>query len=141
MMNPRFRVGHVWMLCLVLSFLCGTSLTGAQPDKEIDRLAKAYRAARTEFERRTVCREAIDAGVIAEGRSVAVVDAIFGTAYAKKLPRVGTGLDAGVVRFHPLPPPPSSGPHIQAATTGWFFVFEFDSAGRLESYYLTNLHK
>jgi hypothetical protein len=141
MMNPRFRVGYVWTLCLVLSFLCGTSAMGAQPDKEIDRLAKAYRAARTEFERRAVCLDAIDGGVIAEGRSVTVVDAIFGTTYATKLPRVGAGLDAGVVRFHPLPPPPSSGRHIQAATTGWFFVFEFDSAGKVENYYLSNLHK
>ena len=87
------------MLCLVLSFLCGTSVRGAQPDKEIDRLAKAYRAARTEFERRAVCLDAIDAGVIAEGRSVAVVDAIFGTNDAGKLPR-GSELEAGVVDFH-----------------------------------------
>ena len=127
MINPRFRVSHVWIISLVLGFLYGTSVRATQPDKEIDRLANAYRAARTEFERRAVCLDAIDAGVIAEGRSVAVVDAIFGTTYARKLPRAGRGLDAGVVRFHPLPPPPSD--KIQAATTGWFFVFEFDSSG------------
>src|SRR5215470_9769597 len=74
MINPRFRVGYVSILCLVLGFLDGASLTQAQPDKEIDRLAKAYRAAKTEFEQRTVCLDAIDTGVIADGRSVAVVD-------------------------------------------------------------------
>jgi hypothetical protein len=88
-----------------------------------------------------VCLNAIDVGVIAEGRSVAVVDAIFGTTYAKKLPRVGAGLDAGFVDFHPLPPPPSSGRHIQAAQVGWYLAFKFDSAGRLQDYCLTNLHK
>jgi hypothetical protein len=139
MMKPRFKVGHVSILCLLLIFLNGTSARTIQPDdKEIDRLAKAYRAARTEFERRAVCLEAIDAGVIAVGRSVAVADVIFGTTYARKLPRAGRGLDAGVVLFHPLPPPSDN---IQAATTGWFFVFEFDSAGRLKNYYLSNLHK
>jgi hypothetical protein len=141
MMNPQFRLGHVWILCLVLSFLCGTSVRGAQPDKEIDRLANAYRAARTEFERRAVCLDAIDAGVIAEGRSVAVVDAIFGTTYARKLPRVGAGLEAGFVDFHPLPPPPSTGRHIQAAHVGWYFAFKFDSTGKLQDYCLSNLQK
>jgi hypothetical protein len=138
MMNPRFRLGHVWILCLVLSFLCGTSVRGAQPDKEIDRLASAYRAARTEFERRAICLDAIDAGVVARGHSVAVVDAIFGTTYVKKLPR-GSELETGVVDFHPLPPPPSDA--FAAAHIGWYFGFKFDSTGRLQNYYLSNLHK
>ena len=138
MMNLRFTIGHIWILCLVMGSLCGTSVKGAQPDRGVDRLAKAYRAARTEFERRAVCLDAIDAGVIADGSSVAVVDAIFGTTYARRLPR-GRELGDGIVRFHPLPPPPSD--KIQAAEVGWYFVFKFDSTGRLQNYYLSNLHK
>jgi len=138
MMNPRFRLGHVWILCLVLSLLYGTSVRGAQPDKEIDRLARAYRAARTEFERRAVCLDAIDAGVVARGRSVVVVDAVFGTTWASRRPRAGE-LEQGIVYFHPLPPPPSDA--IQAAHIGWYLVLEFDSTGALQSYYLSNLHK
>ena len=139
MMNPRFRLRDVWMLCLVLSFLCGTSVRGAQPDKEIDRLAKAYRAARTDFERRAVCLDAIDSGVVARGRSVAVVDAIFGTAYSRELPP-GIELEAGVVDFHPLPP--SHGDRsVQVAHIGWYLAFKFDSAGKLQDYFLSNLHK
>jgi hypothetical protein len=138
MMNPRFRVGHVWILCLVLSFLCGTSVRGAQPDKEIDRLAKAYRAARTEFERRAVCLDAIDAGVIADRSSVAVVDAIFGTTYARKLPH-GRELETGIVDFHP---PSLSGSDSRAsAYIGWYLAFKFDTAGKLENYYVSNWHK
>lgn len=137
MMNSRFRVGSVWILCLVLGFLYGTSVRAAQPDKEIDRLAKAYRAARTEFERRAVCLDAIDTGVIARDRSVAVVDAIFGTTYARKLPR-GRELETGVVDFHPLPPPSDA---FAAAHIGWYFAFKFDSTGRLQDYSLSNLHK
>jgi hypothetical protein len=139
MMDPaRFRVGHVGILCLVLGFLYGTSVRGAQPDKEVDRLAKAYRAARTEFERRTVCLEAIDAGVVARGRSVAVVDAIFGTTYARKLPH-GSELETGVVDFHP--PLLSGSDKVASGYIGWYLAFKFDSAGTLQSYYLSNLHK
>lgn len=138
MKNPRFRAGHIWMLCLVLGFLYGTSARGAEPDKEIDRFAKAYQAARTEFERRAVCLDAIDAGVIADDSSVAVIDAIFGTTSARNLPR-GRALADGIVRFHPLPPPPSN--KIQAEEVGWYFVFQFDSGGRVRNYYLSNLHK
>jgi hypothetical protein len=139
MMNPRSKPGHVWILCLVLSFLHGTSVRGQQPDKEIDRLAKAYRAASTEFERRAVCLEAIDAGVIAVGRSLAVVDAIFGTSYAKKRRPPRHELETGVVDFHPLPPPTRN--DVQAAHVGWYFGFSFDSAGQLADYSLSNVQK
>ena len=139
MMNPRFRLGHVWILCLVLSLLYDTSVRGAQPDKEIDRLASAYRAARTESERRAVCLDAIDAGVVARGRSVAVVDAVFGTTYARKLPAAGGELEWGAVEFHPLSPPPNDA--MSAARIGWYLAFEFDSTGSLQNYYLSNVHK
>jgi hypothetical protein len=138
MTNPRFRLGHVWILCLVLSLPYSTSMRGAHPDKEIDRLASAYRAARTEFERRAVCLDAIDAGVVARGRSVGVVDAVFGTTWIRKLPPAGGGLETGVVHFHPSPPSP--GDAVQAAYIGWYLAFEFDSAGTLQNYYLSNVH-
>jgi hypothetical protein len=139
MMNPRFRLGHVWILCFVLILLHGTSVSGTWPDKEVERLARAYRAARTEFERRGVCLDAIDAGVVARGRSVAVVDAVFGTTYARKLPPEGGGLEKGVVDFHPSPPSRSDA--LQAAYIGWYLGFEFDSAGKLQNYYLSNVHQ
>lgn len=139
MMNACFRIGHLGTLCLVLSFLHGTSVSGAQPDKEIDRLAEAYRAARTEFGRRAVCLEGIDAGVIAVGRPVDVVDAIFGTSYAKKRRPPLHELETGTVEFHPLPPSPRN--DVQAAFVGWYFGFSFNSSGQLENYSLSNVHK
>jgi len=140
MMDPRFKVGHVGMLCLVLIFLNGTSARGTQPhDKEIERLAKAYRGAQTEFERRAVCIEAIDAGVIAVGRPLGVVDAIFGTSYAKKRRPPLHELETDTVEFYPLPPPLRN--DVQAAFVGWYFGFRFDSAGHLADYSLSNVHK
>jgi hypothetical protein len=124
----------------VLSFLNGTSARGTQPnDKEIDQLAKAYRAAHTEFERRAVCIEAIDARVIAVGRPVAVVDAIFGTTYAKKLPPPRQR-ETGVVDFY-QPQPSSPRNDVQVPFVGWYFGFSFGSGGHLEDYSLSNVHK
>jgi len=139
MRTLRFRRGHVWILCLVLSFLYGTNVMGAQPDKQVDRLAAAYRGARTEFERRAVCIDAIDAGIVARGRSVAVVDAVFGTTYARKLPIKGSGLEWGVIDFHP---PLESGSDKEASGfIGWFLAFQFYPDGTIENYYLSNVHK
>jgi hypothetical protein len=138
MMSPQLRVGNAWLFCLVLGFLSGTSVLGVQPEKEIDRLAKAYRAARTESERRGICLYAIDAGVLARDRPVAIVDAIFGTTNAGKLPRGGK-LETGVVDFHPSL---RSGNEKDASGyIGWYLAFKFDSTGRLQNYYLSNLHK
>ena len=139
MMKAPFRLGHVWLLCIVLSLLCAESARPELLDININRLARAYREARTDLGRRTVCLEAIDAGLVARGRSVTVVDAVFGTTYAKKLPRAGGELEWGVVDFHPLPPPPSDA--MSAARIGWYLAFEFDSSGTVQNYYLSNVHK
>jgi len=138
MMNPWFRLGHLCFVCLLLGLFYGAGMREAKPTEQIDRLAKTYRVARTEFERRAVCLDAIDAGVIARGRSVAVVDAVFGTSYVRQLP-TGGGLEVGVVDFHPLPPPPSDS--AAAAHIGWYLAFEFDSTGKLQNYYISNIHK
>ena len=126
-------------LCLLLSFLSGASVSAAQPDRKVGRFAAAYRAARTEMERRAVCLDAIDAGVVARGRSVAVVDAVFGTTYAAKLPTKGGGLEWGVVNFHP--PLESGSDKAASGYIGWFLAFQFYPDGTLENYYLSNLHK
>jgi hypothetical protein len=117
MMNLRFKLGHVLVLCLVLSMALGESIRGAEPDTHIDRLARAYRAARTDSERRAVCLEAI---------------------YARKLPP-SHELDWGVVHFRPSPPSPSD--KVAAAYVGWYLAFQLDSAGTLQNYYLSNVHK
>jgi len=139
-MNRWFRLGPVGMLCLTLSLVVWQSVTRAgQPDNRIDRLTQAYRAARTELERRAVCLDAIDAGVVARDRSVTVIDTIFGTTWARKLPPAGGELEWGVVEFHPVASPPSDA--MSAVRIGWYLAFEFDSAGKLQNYYLTNVHK
>jgi hypothetical protein len=137
--NRRFSGGRIWILFAALGLLCCQVETGAQADKDIERFATAYRAARTQIERRAVCLAAIDAGVVARDRSVVAIDAVFGTSYARKLPPAGGDLESGVVEFQPLPPPPSNA--FAAAHLGWYLAFQFDSAGKVQNYYITNVHK
>ena len=134
------KISHLWIVSVVFSLLAGAWALGAQQDKEneINRLAKSYRAARTEFDRRAVCLDAIDAGIIARGRPVGVVDRIFGTNYAKDLPP-GSELEIGGVYFRTQLP--STTDTAQVARVGWYLSFKFDSKGALQDYYLSNLHK
>ncbi len=138
MRTPQSRPVYVCILCVVLSALNGTRVVAAQSDNEVDRFATAYRTARTEFERRAVCLDAIDAGVVARDRPVGVVDAVFGTRYATKLPK-GTDLQWGVVHFHPALE--SGSDKASSGYIGWYLAFQFDSAGKVQNYYLSNVHK
>jgi hypothetical protein len=56
-----------------------------------------------------------------------------------KLPPASGGIETGVVDFHPLPPPPSDA--VASAHVGWYLAFEFDSTGKLQNYYMSNVHK
>jgi hypothetical protein len=60
------------------------------------------------------------------------------TNYAGKLPR-GDELETGVVDFHPALL--SGSEKAASGHIGWYLAFKFDSKGRLQNYYLSNLHK
>ena len=104
----------------------------------VEELRRRYEAAGTEHERRAVCLQAIDQGAIYRGGPVSTLDAIFGTRFAADLPRAGETQSA-TVDFVPFVPSPD--PSIAAGHTGWYLAIQYDAAGRLGNYYLTNLHK
>jgi hypothetical protein len=138
MMKARSRLGLIGLFCIVIGPLLAEGAGLKQQDTNIGRFAREYREARTELQRRAVCLEAIDAGQIARGNSVAIVDAVFGTTCAKKLP-TGREPEWGVVEFHPLPLLP--GDAMSAAHAGWYLAVEFDSSGAVQNYYLSNVHR
>jgi hypothetical protein len=45
------------------------------------------------------------------------------------------------VDFHALPSPSSDGVAVAQGHIGWYLAFEFDSSGKLQNYYLSNVHK
>lgn len=106
-----------------------------------ENLKQRYAAARSPLERRSVCIDAIDEGVIDRGAPVAVLDEIFGTAFSRKLPSASEGRRRDLVLFSPQSEPPPGPPTVASGYVGWYLAFEYDSNGLIQSYYLSNLHK
>jgi NAD(P)H-hydrate repair Nnr-like enzyme with NAD(P)H-hydrate epimerase domain len=152
----RVDVGLILGLNLVL--LCGCtnkapgtpnpSLSELQKqekilDQSIAELKRLYETAPSQRARRTVGLRAIDEGTIKQGRPVAVVDAIFGTHFASRLPVGQGGVETDYIRFGKQisPPPGDSGKAMAFGYLGWFMQIKYDEKGIIQSYHLNNLWK
>jgi len=83
---------------LVVAAASGAADSGAQGSKSVD-LARAYRHAKTEKERRDLCIAMIDGGLIRRGVSIREIDELCGTAFSgRPLPKKGD-TEVGVVHF------------------------------------------
>ena len=109
----------------------------------IAELQRLYRAAQSEQERRTVCLQAVDDGVIYRDGPVSNVDQIFGTHFASDLPAEGQISKGMPVLFATQisPAPRSDGLSAGVPYVGSYFAVEYDHAGKIRYYYLSNLHK
>ena len=113
-----------------------------KPEMTIAELKTLYKAAKSEFERRTICLQAIDQGAFFRPGPVSSIDEIFGTHFAAKLPTRQEGRRTGTVEFALAPPvlPSADGRHETApGSKGWFMAIEYDYTGEIQNYYLTNL--
>ena len=108
------------------------------PENAIEELKRLYWAAKTEYERRAVCLQAIDQGTIYRGGPVSSLDAIFGTHFASSLPGAGESKYAKV-EFVPFVP--SRDESFAAGKFGWYLSIEYSTTGKIVNYYLSNLHK
>jgi hypothetical protein len=102
-------------------------------------LKQRYQRATTAVERRAVCLQAIDDGVIQRGGPVSTVDEIFGTHFAQDLPTARERRRTAVIDFVTFVPSPDNSraaPHL-----GWYLAVEYDPQGTIQNYYLSNLHK
>ena len=102
-------------------------------------LKQRYLVAGTEQDRRDVCLIAIDQGLIKRTGLISVVDELFGTRFADRLPSRKEEFRTGTVDF--LPSKPSSDNSVAAGHKGWFLAITYDFNGEIQNYYLTNLHK
>lgn len=114
-------------------------MTAPWPAEDVTRFALQYQAASTEVQRRAVCIDAIDKGLIHQGMSIEVIDQIFGTNLQSKKPKRLGEYEWGVIPFRELQATPPPG--VSAGRTGWFLAVSFDKGGQVEQYYLTNVHK
>lgn len=107
-------------------------------------LKQLYQAAKSENERRAVCLRAIDEGLIHSGGPVSLIDEIFGSRFAEKLPKGQEPSRSDAVYFTPQA---SSTPKPDARVTqasdyvGWYLGLQYDQQGNVLKYYLSNVHK
>ena len=108
----------------------------------------AYNAAKTESARRDIFLRALDEGVIAIGKSVAVIDTIASTQFnnerpdGSEQPKLDSVLFADQI-MRPKSPRPADDhrPRPAWSYVGSYFAFEYDSNGSILKYYFSNLHK
>jgi hypothetical protein len=109
----------------------------------VTELQRLYQSARSEQERRAVCLRAIDEGAVYRGGPVANLDQIFGTHFASELPAAGQIKPGKPILFATQPSPsPGPGGFIEAVPyVGSYLGVEYDHEGKVQYYYLSNLHK
>lgn len=127
-----------WLVASLLSVLISNQSCSAAD--EVETYAKRYRAATTANARMLVCVDAINDGLIAQGKDIRVLAKIFfpdpdKAYFAPPLP--GKASD-WVVFFDIEKIKAESLPHSSATLTGWYFLCYYDDDKRIIQYYLTN---
>ena len=109
----------------------------------VTELQRLYLAARSEQERRAVCLRAIDEGAVYRNGPVANIDQIFGTHFASELPAAGQSKAGKPILFATQPSLSPGADRIAEAVpyVGSYLVVEYDHEGKVQYYYLSNLHK
>jgi hypothetical protein len=106
--------------------------------KTVEIFAQKYQKAASAEEKRAVCIEAIDAGIISRGVNIEKIKKIFGKDFDAELKLSEDGSGYGIVDFIPT----VSGKDGEAAShEGWYLKVEYDKKKLIQKYYLTNLHK
>ncbi len=109
----------------------------------VTELQRLYWAAGSEQERRDVCLRAIDEGVVYRGGPVANIAQIFGTHFASELPAAGQIKSAKPILFATQlsPSPRPDGLSESVSYVGSYLAVDYDHEGKVQYYYLSNLHK
>ena len=103
----------------------------------VDHFAAKYKQARTEVQKRTICVELMDAGVLYDGAPIDNVKKIFQQDFEDM------GMDSqsnSVAIVHFVPPEPPSYPMASAIWKGWYLSIGYRSDGTVQRYCLSNEH-
>jgi hypothetical protein len=105
----------------------------------VTELQRLYRAAGSEQERRAVALRAIDEGAVYCGGPIANLDRIFGT--HSELPATGQ-IKSGIPILFATQPSAGSDRVAEAIPfVGSYLIVKYDHDGKVQYYYLSNLHK
>jgi hypothetical protein len=116
----------------------GSRRTDGKKPLPAEVLQEKYAAASSQEERRDVCLKAIDEGVIQTFGPVHVsmIDTLFGTHLASKLPTKSERTKWSRVYFSPL-----AGSESSDSEQSWFLAVEYAFDGTLQDYYVSNVWK
>jgi hypothetical protein len=116
---------------------------GTKLAPSVAELARLYKAANSEYERRAVCLRAIDEGLIRLGGHVSSIDEIFGTHFSSNLQKGNGAIAKDIILFATQisPTPAPGGRPVGVDYVGWYMAVEYNDKGDIQNYYLTNLHK
>lgn len=118
-----------------------SSTVGTKENYSLPQLAQFYKSSTTASEQRKICLQAIDSGVIVTTGPVSVIDQIFGTQYAGKLPTKKQVERTVQVRFRGDGNPASDpSTNVSDAARKWFLAVQYDYNGDIQNYYLSNTH-
>jgi hypothetical protein len=133
----KMNVLSVALACLVAGSSCAAENSAKMAGDTSSKLSERYHLAKDQYERRLVCIEAIDKGLIACGRNVQILKEIFGhPPYFEKL-RSGES-SAAVVFFNIEQIKQDSKPAAAAALSGWYLYCKYNSKMQIVSYHVTN---
>jgi hypothetical protein len=127
------------LICIFILISSLPLVADNSSDKRVSELHRKYAKASTPEERRAICIEAIDLGIIDQDVHVSVLDQIFGSELSKRIPHKAQDLKWGAIHFSPQEE--QRGRPIQIPYVGWYLAVQFDSRGQIDDYYLSNLHK
>ena len=122
---------------------CSSARPVSGPPHTLASVAAAYRTAgEDDRAKRDLCIAAIDAGIIAPGVPLAVIDQLCGSDFDRSVGRRENGLEYGIVHFHPPFPnyTTDEGQVAAGGYVGWYMIVEY-SGTWIENYSLSNKHK
>jgi hypothetical protein len=127
----------VLRICLFLSIIV-VLFSSANAAEKLDQFAAAYAGAKTEAQKRLVCIEAIDAGVVRGGVSIDVLKRVFGPDFED------FGMDSrsnrlAMVNF--VAPWRSTNALVSDVYRGWYLAVSYMADGAVLTYHLSNLGK
>jgi hypothetical protein len=119
-------------LCLAVCF----SAVGAD---SLNSLAIKYKQCKVEAEKRALCVEALDEGVIGTGTPIADIKRVFQKDFEE------CGLDANgkdnAAIVHFVPPLRSTNSLVSDLWRGWYLALTYNKDGIVMTYYITNMGK
>jgi hypothetical protein len=116
----------------------GHSSPSDTPPTSVAELRQLYEKRKTAEDGRLICLRALDGRLIQTFGPVSAIDGVFGTSFASQLPTRKEGKRIAKIDF--VSPTGSSEP-VGTSASSWFLSVEYESAGTVRDYYLSNVPK